>query len=230
MIFDDRSATPTARGTGPGWPVRTARRVTSGPDVTRPERRHRSRVGPFAVARCRSVFGVWARSAQTRGVAKIGEPTSSRGVGKIGEPTKPTSSALIRLVSPRPRRELGRLAPCWASFGRPGRQRRQRLPVRPTHDVRRVPAYTQVAASGAYITPDRCVYAHRDAAFTHMCLYAVVGAFTRVGAYTHPRVRRIRTPGCGVRRIRPASAAGTGRYRCVPIEYTGGQVSAYTHP
>ena len=52
----------------------------------------------------------------------------------------------------------------------------------PHHDVRRVPAYTQ---------PVGCVYADRrvyapDAAFTHMCLYAVVRAFTRaVGAYTH---------------------------------------------
>ena len=74
------------------------------------------------------------------------------------------------------------------------------------------------AVSGAY-TPDTVRIYAPDAAFTHMCLYAVVGAFTRVGAYTHPRVRRIRTPGCGVYApqgaaygvlyIRPASAAGT---------------------
>ena len=48
-----------------------------------------------------------------------------------------------------------------------------------------VPAY-YAASGGVYAA--RCVYAP-DAAFTHTCLYAGVGVYTQVRAYTHPRVR-----------------------------------------
>ena len=83
---------------------------------------------------------------------------------------------------------------------------------------------------------DRRVYAP-DAAFTHMCLYAVVRAFTRaVGAYTHLAymlyVYGSCAPGCVYARV------GGGlreRWVCIhrgcvhaPHAYT--QVSAYMHP
>ena len=89
----------------------------------------------------------------------------------------------------------------------------------PHHDVRRVPAYTQ---------PVGCVYADRrvyapDAAFTHMCLYAVVRAFTRaVGAYTHLAYMYMAVVHPGVYTRGSVAVYASGG--CV---YTGG---VYTHP
>ena len=77
-----------------------------------------------------------------------------------------------------------------------------------SHDVRRVPALVY-AASGAY-TRIGAVYAPPpDAAYTHMCLYdAVVGAFTRVGAYT-------RAVGAYTQRVRIRTRVRIRAGRCV---------------
>ena len=56
-----------------------------------------------------------------------------------------------------------------------------------SHDVRRVPK--------GCVYADRCVYAP-DAAFTRMCLYAVVGAFTPKWVRIRERYRCAYTDGC----------------------------------